>query len=99
MAETIVFRLSHRLGGEKAVMNAPMESLLVWLLMDKEERNTQRINDFMNMFYANPMTDAKSRQEYINGLFEEAAPKDAEQKVYVTNLDQLRMIKDLQETE
>ena len=99
MAETIVFRLSNRLGGRKAVMEAPMESLLAWLLMDKEERNTRRINDFMNMFYANPMTDAKSREEYVNGLFEEAAPKAEEQKVYVTNLDQLRMIRDLQETE
>ncbi len=78
-----------------------MESLLMWVLMDKQEKNVQKINDFMNMFYSNPQIDAKKRQEYVSGLFEEAAPpkKQSEPTKFVTNIEQLRLIKTMQEAE
>lgn len=83
------------------MMNAPMESLLAWVLMDKQEKSAQKISDFMNMYYANPQIDAKKRQEYISGLFEEAAPpkKQNEPTKYVTNIEQLKLIKSMQESE
>lgn len=76
-----------------------MESLLVWILMDKEERNNQRIADFMNNFYSSPMIDATMRQEYVSGLMEEAATASSDQNKpkYETNIEQLKLIKAMQE--
>lgn len=73
--------------------------------MNKDREQSDRFAEFMNMFYANPMTDKKGRTEYIKKITPENQSGSVTTKVLgkgkatVTNLDQLRLIKQMQEQE
>lgn len=98
MAETLVFRLSNRLGGRSEVLGTPLVELLAYASMesDREQREAQK--EFMNMYYANPMVDKKARKDYLNSLFK--APVKREGKTaLVTDFNQLKLIKEMQEIE
>lgn len=68
--------------------------------MLQEEKKNDRFGEFLNMFYANPMTDKKARKEYIKKISpEKGITKVAGKKATVFNFDQLKLIKQMQEQE
>jgi hypothetical protein len=97
----LIFRLSSVLGGRKEVVNAPFIELLAYMEMQKEKEQNDRFRDFLNVFYANPMTDKNARKEYLKTIKPESnLLKVAKKKgALVTDLDQLRLIKQMQEQE
>lgn len=97
----MIFRLSPILGGRSEVMDAPFIELLSHISMLKEKEKTDRFAAFMNMFYANPMTDQQARKEYIKSIQpdSELLQKVSKQGALKTDLDQLKLIKEMQELE
>jgi hypothetical protein len=100
MAEVIIFRLSSVLGGRSEVMETPFIELLAHIEMLNDKERADRLSQFMNMFYANPMTDMNARKNYVNSIMPEPElVTKSEQGALVTNLDQLRLLKQMQEQE
>jgi chromosome condensin MukBEF complex kleisin-like MukF subunit len=95
-----IFRLSSVLGGRSEVLNTPFAELLAHLEMLNEEKQAKRFADFMNMFYANPMTNKDARADYIKQIRPETKLlKEAKSGGLVTDLDQLRLLKQMREQE
>lgn len=69
--------------------------------MLKEKEKSERFSEYLNVFYANPMTDKKARKDYVKSISPESAMlKVANRKgAMVTDLNQLRLIKQMQEQE
>lgn len=101
MSEILIFRLSPILGGRSEVLAAPFLELLAHLEMVKEKENNDRFSHFMNMFYANPMTNQAARKKYVNDIKPESELLQRAKKsgALVTDLDQLRLLKQMQEQE
>jgi hypothetical protein len=101
----LIFRLSSVLGGRDQVLKTPFSELLAYVSMAKDKDQSERFANFMNMFYANPMTDQKGRKDYIKKITPDNQSGSVTTKVLgkgkstVTNLDQLRLLKQMQEQE
>lgn len=101
MAEVLIFRLSSVLGGRTEVLNTPFYELLAHLEMLNDKEKNDRFANFLSMFYANPMTDASARKDYVSAirpdskLLQEAGKNGA----LVTDLNQLRLLRQMQEQE
>lgn len=93
----MIFRLSSVLGGRSEVIEAPFFELLAHLDMLQEKEKSDHFVAYLNMFYANPMTDQKARSDYIKEIQPESEllQQASEGGGLVTNLDQLRLLKQL----
>lgn len=83
-------------------MDTPFIELLAHMDMLKEKERNERFMNFLNLFYSNPFSDKQGRQDYIKEIrpdsqLLQAASKGNEK--LVTNLDQLRLLKQMQEQE
>ena len=80
------------------MLNSPLVELLAYATMENENDQKEAQRQFMNLYYSNPMVDKDARKDYINSLFK--APVKREGKTaYVTDFNQLKLIKELQEKE
>lgn len=93
--------MSPILGGRSEVLAAPFYELLAHLEMLKEQKKNERFGEFLNIFYANPMTNKDARKKYINDIKPESEILQRAKKggALVTDLDQLRLIKQMQDQE
>ena len=92
--------MSPTLGGRREVLAAPFLELLAHLEMLKEKQRNDRFEQFLNMFYANPMTNQGARKKYINDIKPESELlKGAKRGALVTDINQLRLLKEMQDQE
>ena len=92
--------MSPILGGRREVLAAPFCELLAHLDMLKDKEKNERFGQFMNMFYANPMTNKQARQQYIKSIQPESELlKGAKRGKLATDLTQLKALKESQDRE
>lgn len=92
MLETLIFKLSPILGGRSEVLETPLYEALGILELSKRSEAQKRLDDYYNLYFANPMIEVKHRKEYLKKIIPaHSRPKKKLEKD--TNLELLKQLK------
>jgi hypothetical protein len=68
LEEILIFRLSPILGGRTEVLNTSLSEAFTYFSLEQEKKENEKLETFLNLWYANPLIDADKRKIYIDSI-------------------------------